>query len=64
MICSDDGVGFADTGDNKQHGLGLVKRLMDQVGGSATLRSDHGTEWPLKFPVSTRPTLGSSMPNI
>ena len=53
MTFRDDGVGFADNGDTKRHGLGLVKRLMEQVGGSAMLRSDHGTEWTLKFPVPT-----------
>jgi two-component sensor histidine kinase/CheY-like chemotaxis protein len=55
MIFTDDGVGFADTGGNKRHGLGLVRRLMEQLGGSATLRSDHGTEWTLDFPVSRTP---------
>ena len=49
----DDGVGFRENGDSKRHGLGLVKRLMQQVGGSAELRSEHGTEWLLKFPVPT-----------
>ncbi|MEJ0069358.1 MAG: hypothetical protein WDO24_12250 [Pseudomonadota bacterium] len=48
---ADDGPGFSENGNSKRHGLGLVKRLMEQVGGSATLRSDHGTEWTLKFPV-------------
>jgi two-component sensor histidine kinase len=52
MIFADDGVGFVDTGGTKRHGLGLVRRLMEQLGGSATLRSDHGTEWSLSFPVS------------
>jgi two-component sensor histidine kinase len=50
---SDDGVGFVDKRDTKRHGLGLVKRLMEQIGGSAVLRSDHGSEWTLKFPVPT-----------
>jgi two-component sensor histidine kinase/CheY-like chemotaxis protein len=55
MTFRDDGVGFADNGDTKRHGLALVKRLMEQVGGSAVLLSDHGTEWTLKFPVPTVP---------
>jgi len=50
---ADDGVGFRENGDSKRHGLGLVKRLMQQVGGSAELRSEHGTEWLLRFPVPT-----------
>ena len=48
---SDDGVGFTQSGDSKRHGLGLVKRLMQQLSGSAALRSDHGTSWTLRFPV-------------
>ena len=51
IIFSDDGVGFADKGDGGRHGLGLVSRLMEQIGGSSAVRSDHGTEWTLKFPA-------------
>jgi two-component sensor histidine kinase len=57
---TDDGAGFADNGDSKRHGLGLVRRLMEQVGGSAALLSEHGTEWTLKFPVPTIPRGGNS----
>lgn len=56
IIFTDDGVGFSETGDSKRHGLGLVKRLMQQVGGSAELRSDHGAVWTLRFPVPTIPS--------
>jgi two-component sensor histidine kinase len=51
ILFSDDGVGFTDSGESKRHGLGLVKRLMQQVNGSAVLRSGHGSEWTLRFPV-------------
>lgn len=51
IIFADDGAGFVEPADSKRHGLGLVKRLMQQVGGSAAVRSDHGTAWTLKFPV-------------
>jgi two-component sensor histidine kinase/ActR/RegA family two-component response regulator len=54
MTFSDDGVGFADKGDSGRRGLGLVSRLMEQIGGSSAIRSDHGTEWTLKFPVMPR----------
>jgi two-component sensor histidine kinase len=54
MTFSDDGVGFADKGDGGRHGLGLVSRLMEQISGSSAVRSDHGTEWTLKFPVMPR----------
>jgi two-component sensor histidine kinase/ActR/RegA family two-component response regulator len=52
----DDGVGFAESGNSRRHGLGLVKRLMEQVGGSAELCSDQGTKWTLKFPMLVVPT--------
>jgi two-component sensor histidine kinase len=46
----DDGVGFEDSGDSKRHGLGLVRRLAQQVRGTVHLRSDQGTHWTLTFP--------------
>jgi two-component sensor histidine kinase/ActR/RegA family two-component response regulator len=56
----DDGVGFSDdASDNKRRGVGLVKRLLEQIGGSATFRSDHGTEWTLTFPF---PTISTTAP--
>jgi two-component sensor histidine kinase len=60
LVFSDDGVGFTDAGDSKRHGVGLMRRLMEQVDGSVTLRSDHGTEWTLKFPVPTASPDGAS----
>ena len=48
---ADDGVGFAANGKSNRRGMGIVKRLMEQVEGSATVRSDHGTAWTLKFPA-------------
>ena len=53
---TDDGVGFADRDDSKRHGLGLVRRLMEQVGGAATHDTtewNHGTKWILRFPLPT-----------
>jgi two-component sensor histidine kinase len=52
LVFSDDGVGFVESGDSNRRGLHLVKRLMEQVNGSVTLRSDHGTEWTLPFPAT------------
>jgi two-component sensor histidine kinase/ActR/RegA family two-component response regulator len=52
LVFKDDGVGFLDKGTDKRNGLGLVKRLMEQINGSASLRSDHGAEWTLAFPIS------------
>jgi two-component sensor histidine kinase len=48
---TDNGVGFIDPVNNKRHGIGLVRRLMEQIDGSAKLQSEKGTAWTLKFPV-------------
>ena len=55
----DDGVGFAEAVDSKRQGVGLVKRLMAQIGGSATFRPDHGSELTLTFPL---PTISTTAP--
>lgn len=51
IFISDNGVGSIDTSVSKRHGVNLVKRLMEQVRGSAERRSDHGTHWTLRFPT-------------
>ena len=51
MTISDDGTGFRARAENKRHGLGLVRRLVEQFRGSAIVASDHGTVWTIKIPV-------------
>jgi two-component sensor histidine kinase/DNA-binding response OmpR family regulator len=51
IVLTDDGTGFFEPDRNKSSGLGLVNRLMEQVGGAATYRVNHGSEWTLTFPV-------------
>ena len=51
MTISDDGAGFLAKAESKRHGLGLVRRLVEQVRGSATVNSDHGTIWTIKIPI-------------
>jgi two-component sensor histidine kinase len=51
MTISDDGTGFKAKAESKRHGLGLVRRLIEQVRGSAIIDSDHGTVWTIKLPV-------------
>jgi two-component sensor histidine kinase len=51
LTISDDGAGFLAKAESKRHGLGLVRRLVEQVRGSAILNSDHGTVWTIKIPV-------------
>ena len=58
MSISDDGTGFQPKAESKRHGLGLVRRLVEQVRGSATFNSDHGTIWTIRIPVE-RATLAS-----
>lgn len=47
----DDGTGFTPSTESKRHGLGLVRRLIEQVGGSVTLKADNGTVWTFEFPL-------------
>jgi two-component sensor histidine kinase len=51
MTISDDGTGFLAKTQSKRHGLGLVRRLVEQVRGSAVVNSDRGTVWTIKIPV-------------
>jgi two-component sensor histidine kinase len=51
LTISDDGTGFLAKAENKRHGLGLVRRLVEQVRGSAVVNSDHGTVWTIKIPL-------------
>jgi two-component sensor histidine kinase len=50
-IC-DNGVGFVDEVESKRHGVGLVRLLVTQVGGTLSLRLDKGTTWTIDFAVA------------
>jgi two-component sensor histidine kinase/DNA-binding response OmpR family regulator len=50
ITLADDSVADASPDDGEQHDADMVKRLMKEAGGSATLRLDHGVEWTLTFP--------------
>jgi len=52
LTVGDDGVGFVEPKASKRHGLGLVRRLMEQIGGTVRLVSDRGTKWTLAFPTA------------
>jgi two-component sensor histidine kinase len=54
---SDDGVGFSEAVGSNRRGLGLVKRLMEQVDDLTVVHSDHGTEWALTFPIASTPPI-------
>ena len=49
---SDDGIGLPMLVESKRHGLGLARRLMEQVGGSITALAGRGTAWRIVFPVA------------
>jgi two-component sensor histidine kinase len=55
MTISDDGEGYKPKAESKRHGLGLVRRLIEQVKGTATVDSDHGTVWTIRFPTMIAP---------
>jgi two-component sensor histidine kinase len=50
MTISDDGAGFEAKAESKRHGLGLVRRLVEQVRGTASLDSENGTVWTVRIP--------------
>jgi two-component sensor histidine kinase len=52
MTISDNGDGFKQKPGNRRHGLGLVRRLIQQVRGTATVDSDDGTVWTIKVPLA------------
>jgi two-component sensor histidine kinase len=51
LTVSDNGRGFVEKPGTKRHGVGLVRRLLQQVKGTAEMRSENGTTWTFEFPV-------------
>jgi two-component sensor histidine kinase len=51
MTVADNGIGFVPRAGSRRHGLGLIKRLVEQIGGTIDLTSLNGTVWTIKFPV-------------
>lgn len=52
LTISDSGDGFKPEAESKRHGLGLVRRLIEQVRGTAVIETDHGAVWSIRFPVA------------
>jgi two-component sensor histidine kinase len=52
LTISDNGKGFNANAENKRHGLGLVRRLIEQVRGTVSVDSAHGTVWTIRFPMA------------
>ena len=55
LTVSDNGRGFKAKPESKRHGLGLVRRLIEQVDGTVALESSHGTTWTIRFPAQSAP---------
>jgi two-component sensor histidine kinase len=64
LTISDDGEGFKAQAESKRHGLGLVRRLVEQVRGTASLDSENGTVWTITIPVPCSASLSAIVPNI
>jgi two-component sensor histidine kinase len=56
LTVSDNGKGFNGHAENKRQGVGLVRRLIEQIHGTVKVESDHGTVWTIKFPTMTAAT--------
>jgi two-component sensor histidine kinase len=50
IAIQDDGAGFAEVPTGRR-GMGLVRRLVEQVGGNLTLRRANGSTWTITFPI-------------
>jgi two-component sensor histidine kinase len=46
-----DGIGYVQAAETRRHGVGLARRLMQQVEGTLEVAADAGTVWTLRFPV-------------
>jgi two-component sensor histidine kinase len=51
LTIQDDGVGFVAAGETSRRGVGLVRKLIEQMGGTMDVQSVPGTVWRLTFPV-------------
>ncbi|MEJ0015187.1 MAG: histidine kinase dimerization/phosphoacceptor domain -containing protein [Acetobacteraceae bacterium] len=51
LTIRDSGVGFAVEAIESRRGLGLVRRLIEQVGGTLNVQSEAGARWTIGFDV-------------
>ena len=60
LTIGDDGIGFVEPPTSKRHGLGLVRRLMEQIGGAVGVVSKPGTKWTLAFPMAAEQAVAAA----
>jgi two-component sensor histidine kinase len=51
LSIQDDGTGFNTTGTTNRRGIGLVRKLIEQMGGALSVHAEQGTCWTLSFPI-------------
>ncbi|HEX9464703.1 MAG TPA: GAF domain-containing protein [Alphaproteobacteria bacterium] len=51
LVVADNGSGFAENAESSRRGVGLVRRLAEQIDGKAELSTGNGTRWEISFPV-------------
>ncbi len=51
ITIQDNGVGFKAEAESARHGLGLARKLVEQIGGTLDVHSGNGTRWTLAFAV-------------
>jgi two-component sensor histidine kinase len=51
LTIADNGVGFVEV-ETRRRGMGLVRRLIQQIGGTLSVQSDCGTRWTIRFPIA------------
>jgi len=51
ITIADNGIGFVPGVETRRHGVGLARRLMQQVEGTLDVVAGAGTVWTLRFPV-------------
>lgn len=51
LTVTDNGAGFKPNAGANRHGLGLVKRLVQQLRGTVDVSSGKGTAWTIRFPI-------------
>ena len=51
LTVEDNGVGYEPEAESTRHGVGLVRRLLERVGGTLDVQTGKGTLWTLAFTV-------------